>query len=309
MMPRVLLTGATGFIGREVLKSLVRSGCEVHSIGRSQPKSDQCYHHTCDLLTDDSEGVIRAIAATHLIHTAWYATPGKFWTAPENLDWVAASIKLTRNFAAHGGQRLVVTGSCAEYDWSGVKLSEEDTPIAPATLYGQSKASLFQLLSMSAPVLGLSLAWARIFIPYGPEESAERLLGSLINAIRHELPANFSVGTQKRDFIHVTDVAEALIAIMLSNLEGPVNIGSGETLSVRNFVERAALSSERNPEIFFGTRPLPVSEPAELVATVERLRLETSFEPMLKGYEGIDIAIKDALDGCVNKIGSIEPIS
>src|ERR1022692_1871166 len=111
---RILLTGATGLIGREIVRPLRATGAEIHSLGRTDPGMTGVSHHPVDLLGAGDLDAVRAIGATHLVHLAWH--PGRdFWTAPENLDWVAASIRLVRAFAAGGGQRAVVAGSCAEY--------------------------------------------------------------------------------------------------------------------------------------------------------------------------------------------------
>src|SRR5687768_4647832 len=88
---RVLLTGAGGFIGREMPRLLVERGYEVHSAGRHRPEGVTT-HHICDLLRDDLDRLAETVGATHLLHLAWYTEPGRFWDAPENLDWAAASL-------------------------------------------------------------------------------------------------------------------------------------------------------------------------------------------------------------------------
>ena len=203
---RVLLTGATGFIGREIVRPLMATGAEVHTLGRGTPDAPGVSHHPLDLLGATDFAVVRDIGATHLVHLAWHPERN-FWTAPENLDWVAASLRLFRAFAAGGGRRAVVAGSCAEYAWGAARLDEAASPIAPTTLYGTAKASLHALLAAAAPDLGLSLAWPRIFFPYGPLERPQRLLGTLLDAMRRNEVARFSADTQRRDFIHVEDAA------------------------------------------------------------------------------------------------------
>ena len=117
-MPRVLLTGARGFIGREVVAALLKAGCEIHAITQRGEAVPGAVVHRLDLLTENPAATVQRVKADHLLHLAWYAEPGKFWNAPENLDWVAASIRLVREFSNAGGHRVVVAGSCAEYDWS-----------------------------------------------------------------------------------------------------------------------------------------------------------------------------------------------
>src|SRR6202023_1104818 len=96
---RVLLTGATGFIGREIVRPLMATGAEVHTLGRGTPDAPGVSHHPLDLLGATDFAVVRDIGATHLVHLAWHPERN-FWTARENLDWVAASLRLFRAFAA-----------------------------------------------------------------------------------------------------------------------------------------------------------------------------------------------------------------
>jgi len=287
---RILLTGATGFIGREVMQSLLATGAEVHVLGRTDPGVPGVSHHLIDLLGGADLDAVRAIGGTHLVHLAWYPERD-FWTATQNLDWVAASIQLVHAFAAGGGRRAVVAGSCAEYAWGDSRLDETASPIAPATLYGSAKASLHAKLAEAAPELGLSLAWARIFFPYGPRERPQRLLGTLLHAMRCGEVAHFSAGYQRRDFIHVRDAAAAIAAILAAPIEGPVNVASGEAIEVRRFVEIAAKTAGMMDRVVFSTQPLPASEPPVIEGAVERLIGGTGYRPRFTLAEGLADAI------------------
>lgn len=288
-MARVLLTGASGFVGREVAARLLAAGHEVHALGRRAPTVTGVVHRAVDLLAEIPE--LRQLGATHLIHAAWYAEPGKFWNAPENCDWVAASLRLARAFAEAGGHRMVVAGSCAEYGWDRPVFSEDTLGPPPQTLYGQAKRSLFELMSAAAPVLGLSLGWGRIFIPYGAREDSRRLLGTLIAARADNRLAEFSTGEQIRDFIHVTDVATALVLLLESGVAGPVNIGSGFGTSVHAFVEEAAMIAGYGHQVKLGARPMRPDDPASLVADTTRLTDMVGFRPRYTLSSGLAEAL------------------
>lgn len=292
---RIAVTGASGFIGRHALAAVCAAGHEVHVLGRQDARQSGVLFHLCDLMDAESvQSVLAAIRPEGLLHLAWYAEPGRFWTAPENLDWLAASLALARAFAEAGGKRLVVAGSCAEYDWSSPLLDEAVTPLYPATLYGQAKAALFERLLTEAPELGLSLGWGRIFFPYGPDDRPERLIGTLIAALLESRDADFSAGTQERDFIHVADVGAALAVLLASDIEGAVNIGSGEATAVRSFIEEAAGLARNNVNLHFSNRPLPPTEPPRLVAATRRLYGELGFVPRFTRRAGLIDTLADA---------------
>jgi nucleoside-diphosphate-sugar epimerase len=256
---KILLTGATGFIGRHVLQNLLSQPAEIHTTSRHPiPKGAPNHtHHILDL-TDPfaTNAALAKIRPTHLLHLAWDVTHGQFWTSPSNLDWLAASLTLYRAFARHGGRRLAVTGTFAEYDWSSEILDESKSPIAPASLYGQSKHALHTLLATAAKQQGISLAWPRLFMLYGPAENPARFIPSIARALLQNRPATVQNGAAIRDFLHVTDAARALTTVLLSPHEGAINIASGHPVALAEIATQIARLTP-HPEILTITQGTP----------------------------------------------------
>lgn len=290
-MKRVLVTGGGGFVGRHALPQLVARGWEVHAAGRSPlppDAADGVTFHPCDLLTEgEAARVVAAIEPTHLLHLAWNAVPGKFWSDLDNLDWVAASLRLYRAFAAAGGRRAVLAGTCAEYDWSHAELSETATPLVPHTLYGKAKNAFRELAQSAAGPLGLEMAWGRIFFLYGPHEAAARLVPDVVTSLLREQPALCSHGRQERDFMHVADVAGAFVALLESGYTGPVNIASGDARPLAEVIGSIAALIGRPELVRLGARQAPAGDPPRLAADVRVLFDEVGFRPRFDLESGL----------------------
>ena len=276
MTKRVLLTGARGFIGRHAIAPLRARNFEIHTIGRRP--TEGIPHHQADLLDPKSTAaIISALEPTHLLHLAWDVTPGAFWHSRTNLDWVAASLSLYRSFVAAGGRHVAVAGTCAEYDWTHPHL-DEDSPLHPATIYGLAKHTLHRLLTAAAAADATTIAWGRIFLLYGPHEAPERLVSGIARALLRGEDALTGRGDLKRDFMHVADVAAALVLLLDQSHHGPVNIATGQSTTIAEVVTTIAAQTDHPDRLRIGARPSPPSEPLELATSALRLRA-LGFQP------------------------------
>jgi nucleoside-diphosphate-sugar epimerase len=289
---KVIVTGASGYIGRHTLSPLLDSGCEVYAISQRSnvdfdwPRGVRVL--TLDLFDDAArQKAFAEISAHWLLHLAWYAEHGKFWEAQENIAWLSLSIRMLGEFAQHGGQRVVVSGTCAEYRWDGEPCREASTPLEPRSLYGLCKVTLFRFLQAAAPRLRLTFAWGRIFLLYGSTESEGRLIAATARALLEGRPALCTHGEQIRDFLHVEDVARALVRILTSTVNGPVNIGSGEPISIAQAVSELARRAGRTDLLRLGALPPCEDDVLVLIPDIGRLRDEVGFRPALGLAEGM----------------------
>jgi len=289
-MKRVLVTGATGFIGRHALPALVKRRFEVHAVSHraaAQVEADVRWHRADLLEPAEIQRLAAEVEASHLLHFAWYAAPKDYRTSSENLRWVQATIELVRAFREAGGERAVLAGTCFEYDGRYGFCSEVLTPLSPSTFYGVCKSSLQQIMTAYSKQSGLSIAWGRIFFLYGPFEPPGRLVSSVIaGLLRHE-PVNCSHGNQLRDFMHVADVADAMAALTSASVPGIVNIGSGRAVPLRDIIFSLADEVSGRGLIKLGAIRVPADEPPIIAADIRRLRDEVGWQPSITLEQGL----------------------
>jgi nucleoside-diphosphate-sugar epimerase len=294
-MKKVLVTGATGFIGQYCLPLLLERGFEVHAVTSrdlNEAVSD-IYWYRADLLdSEQAKRVMIKVKPSHLLHLAWYTVPGEYWTSTENLRWIKASMDFLEAFAGCGGHRVVPAGTCAEYDWKYGFCSEENTPLRPSTLYGACKHALQTISGAFSAQMGLSSAWGRIFFIYGPHEHTQRFVSSVILSVLKGEPIPCSHGNQVRDFLYVEDVASAFVALLESHVQGPVNIGSGRPIALKTVVGRIGEKLGRPDLIRLGKKAASPGDPMLLTADTRKLREDVKWTLQYDLDSGLDSTIQ-----------------
>lgn len=288
---RLLVTGASGFVGRPTLRRLLErtlAGVEVHAVTRGPrlegPLAGAVCHGVDLLEASGRAALVERLRPTHLLHLAWEATPGTYWTSPLNAAWLEASLDLVDRALALGCRRVVAAGTCAEYAWgpsneASAPLDEATSALAPATPYGQAKDALRAGLRARCEAAGASWAWGRIFFAYGPGEPAGRLVPSVARALLEGREAKASEGLQRRDFVHVDDVAAAFAALVDHDLVGPVNLATGVATPVRDLVLTLGRLAGRPDLVRLGAVPIRPGEPPVVAARVDRLLRELGLRP------------------------------
>jgi nucleoside-diphosphate-sugar epimerase len=281
---KVLITGASGFVGSHVARLLVAEGCEVYALVRESSNRwrirdilPSMYLRQSDLVAFENVNTyLQEIKPELCIHLAWYAVPGKYLNSQENLDSIQASLNLFSQLAELGCKRFVGIGTCFEYDLSLGYLSESSLT-KPITLYAATKVALSTILQQFAQITEMEVAWIRLFYQYGPMEDERRLIPGIISSLLRDEVVKTTKGEQIRDFLHIEDVASAIWAVAKSNVSGVVNVGSGQPVTVGQIALELGNLLGKTDLIHLGALPYRPNDPMFICANNELLRRKTDW--------------------------------
>ena len=260
----ILITGATGFLGRHVFEYLRRQNqYDLTVAGRNEKDLKAlCPNYiVCDLNRIEQTGLEPFGRPDYLIHLAWEGLPNyrQLHHIETNLP---AAYRFLKGMIQLGLKNLTVVGTCFEYGVQNGCLSET-LPANPTTCYGIAKDSLRRFLEALHSQYAFRLTWTRLFYMFGKGQRPDSLIPSLDRAIDDgEKVFNVSSGEQLRDFLPVEDVAERIARITLNScFDGIVNICSGKPVSIRKFVENHLIERNAEIQLNFGHRPMAAHEP------------------------------------------------
>jgi nucleoside-diphosphate-sugar epimerase len=267
----VLVTGATGFVGRQVLRRFAEIGVPVRIVARSDAfelptgLSLESLVKTSDLFSETEEWWTRASQGVDVaVHLAWYAEPGSYQLSERNIDCLRGTLTMARGFVAGGGKRFVGIGTCAEYDLGGGDVSVA-TSLKPQTPYAGAKAATFLALSSWLQTMNVDFAWCRLFYLYGEGEDGRRLVPYIRSRLAAAEAAELTHGNQVRDFLDVRDAGRMIADVALSRVIGPYNVCSGTPLTVRALAERLGDEYGRRDLLKFGARAENSFDPPRVV--------------------------------------------
>ena len=318
-MKKVVITGATGAIGRALITVCIKEGYEVLAVVHRNSKRaselekiEHCkvlyldlseYEYALDEMKeqgvafDDLSVQDRNTNSTHaqatesnyefFFHLAWGAAFGKDReNLPLQLENVRASLAAVRFAKALGCSTFVGSGSQAEYGRVKGKLLPE-TPTYPETGYGIAKLCAGQMARLACEQLGLKNVWTRILSVYGPYDGELSLISVAINDMLNNRETSFSPCDQMWDYVFSEDAARAMLLCAQKGKHGSVYvIGSGEAHPLKEYIKKIAEITGYKKEIGFGKRPYNDKQVMYLQADISDLE-KLGFKPQVSFEVGI----------------------
>ena len=294
---KILLTGPTGFIGAAFARAALLRGHQIAGLavpGESLPRDLSTHPGVTWLrgtLQDAPWSDITAFQPQTCVHTAWITTPGVYLESPHNEAFRDASLGFITRLRDLGVGHVLSLGTCIEYQLSDQPLSETITPTQPTTLYARCKDQLRQALEALAARSGLGVCWARVFYPYGPGEHPSRLCSSLLRQIAAGQKVLLKTPDSRKDYIYIGDLAAALAVVVEKKFRGPINLGTGSGVAVRQIAAYLGRSLGKEDLIDIQNPPAPDPFPS-VVADASRLK-SLGWRQAWSLEQGLDILIKN----------------
>jgi nucleoside-diphosphate-sugar epimerase len=296
---RILVTGATGFIGAAFVRLARERGHQVAALARpetirrlgARDSDDLCW--LGGTLAEPPWPAIERFAPDHCLHAAWIAEPGVYLDSPLNDDYLRWSIALVRRLAEGGLLHAIGLGTCIEYKIDGKPARENRTPLEPISPYARAKDALRRTveddIARHAP--HFSFCWGRVFYPYGPGEHPARLCSALARKLLAGETLLLKTPGSTKDYIFIDDLAAAILAIMERGLAGAINLGTGEGVAVREIAR--ALGRLLGREHLVGESDQPGHDPLYyVVADAARLSGEAGWRPAWTLESGLAATIR-----------------
>lgn len=276
-----MVTGASGFVGRQIVKALLKKNCCIvttvrdHEKNRKVEQASQCATiGVQDLFTATSASLVAALEKSRpldaIIHAAWYATPGQYLNSPKNLECLEGTIRLAKVAIQIACPHFVGIGTCFEYDLCK-KVLTTDTPLRPTSLYGATKAATYLTLSQLFATSTTTFSWHRLFYLFGEGEHESRLVPYLHEQLSKGHRAELTSGQQVRDYLNVKVAAEIIANATLQRISGPINVCSGQPITVRQLAESIADKYGRRDLLNFGARPDNQTDPPIVLGVPSRI--------------------------------------
>lgn len=290
-MNKVLVTGASGFLGFNCIEMLKSTDFEIHAtdinLGVHQ-NNNKVHWHQADLADNNQVyQLIKKIKPTHLLHAAWNMETGIKLNSEIHLPWLEIGMNLVKTFAHFGGKRIVSIGSAMEYGPVTSRCIENETPLRPDSVYGKVKHKFQMKLDAFCKQNNLSYAWPRIFLMFGAHENPMRIVPYVIRSIQEKQLVEITQGNQILDYLYVNDVVNALNQLLEGHIEGAVNVCSGKPIQLKEIVLSIAGFLGGEQLLRFGARPSSPHDPKYLVGDNTLLKRETNWVQQYTIEEGL----------------------
>lgn len=293
---KCLVTGGTGHIGSYLVRLLLERGCQVTVLLRPNSNTwriKEVLNRVNVIIGDlnsvnEMEMYMRSVTPEVAFHLGWDGVGSQTHNSQIQIQNLYGSLNLLQLVTKYGCQRWVYVGSQAEYGSLNGILSE-DLPTRPITLYGVTKLSVGLLSQKLCEINNIGFTWLRLLAAYGPMDSPQHLIPSVILSLLSSKKPALTLGEQRWDYLYVKDVVSAIWQSAISpGAKGVFNLSSGQAITVKSIVERVRDLIDPKLPIGFGEMPYRSDQIMHLQADISRLNKATGWLPNVSLDQGLE---------------------
>lgn len=296
---RILITGANGFLGSNVLRALLKNGHDIFAISQNDEaikdlfdkiqfyknKEDNYFNLKQDILKFDPHVVL---------HFAWWG--GNNYIDTNSTDQFNKNIPLTLSLLeifkeTKSKNRFIGVGSFSEYGIISNKATE-DTPENPNSYYGLSKNIVKNISKMFCENNSISWSWIRPCYIYGPGDVKTRLMPSIISKLKNQTVIELNSCTTIVDYLHIDDFSEAINLLIQKQANGVYNICSGQEYTIKNIVTSIANEFDKENQLIFNAKLDRIDFPKYICGSNNKLVNTIDWTPSIDIKNGISNMIK-----------------
>lgn len=289
---KILLTGATGLIGKELIKPLLENDYEIFAISRKPCKNENTVTWLSGDLFDTQfiKHCCKKARADILIHLAWKVT-GDYANSNENFSFLASSISLLQEFQQNGGKQVFFCGSYFEYDFSQTVITEQSKLAPEKMAYTFCKNELRKIAEKFCRQNAVNFCYGRIFNVFGHNEDKKRLTRQILDNLFTDKEVIIKSGPLQKDYMYSKEIASAITAVLKSNIQGTINICTGKPIAIKDIALTIARKLHKEHLVKFqddfGNQPLCI------YGDNTKLLTETEYKPQYSFEQAIDEIIAE----------------
>lgn len=239
MKKKILITGGTGFIGKNLIKLLYDEN-EIYCLSRKRYKHKKINYIKANIFNfNQIKFLIKKIKPEYLVHLAWEAEPKKYLHKQINLRWVEASKNLFYNFCKNKGKKAILIGSIIENDLCNKILFEKEIDIdskKEKSVYSLSKIKFYFAAKKISKKYKTKFTWVRIPWLYGSYEKKQRLIPKLIYSLKNDKKMKIHNPNNSINILHVEDIANIIYLLIFNKINGVFNLAAKKTTKIKNII-------------------------------------------------------------------------
>lgn len=293
MLKKILITGSSGFIGKELVNKLANSKKIILYLlinkNRSIKNSKNIKFIHCSLTNSKRlKKILNKIDITDIIHCAWAGVSAKSRNSLKQKINLEITNNLLNSINYKRINSFIALGSQAEYGSKLNRIYESSTP-RPITKYGKIKIKIFNKIKIFCKKNNVRFVWLRIFAGYGANGDKNWIITSTIMKLINNQRTKFTSGEQVYNFIHVSDIATAIIkSLYNNNANGIFNLASEKSYTIKYVIQLIfkRLKIKRKP--IFGEINYRDDQIMKFLPSISKIKKELKWKPMYSISRGID---------------------